>query len=40
MQQIPDAPYIREAETKGYWPLWQYGDSCNDDEEEAEDDYI
>lgn len=37
MVQIPDAPYIREAETKGYWPLWQGG--C-ENEGDGEDDYI
>lgn len=34
MTQVPDAPYIREAETKGYWPLWQGGG------EEADDDAL
>lgn len=45
MTQVPDAPYIREAETKGYWPNWQNNGGKRPDEVfasydgEAEDDY-
>lgn len=45
MVQIPDAPYIREAEIKGYWPDWQNnGGKCLDEvfasyDGETEDDY-
>lgn len=38
MTQVPDAPYIREAETKGYWPLWQ--NSGGESEADGEDDCI
>lgn len=32
MNQIPDAPYIREAERKGYPPDWETELQCMDDD--------
>ena len=39
MMQIPDAPYIREAEARGtdYMYEWAYGASYDDEDDDYED---